>query len=623
MHNFVPHVPALFYALLEYDKNLAAYEAKSDTLLLTALHYAVNHRFDQIIEDIISAQIDVGYSFKNKEPVHFYRRPNHDPPLILAVKKGYISTTVLLMYLLPDKSIVYTTMWSRRNILHIAVLRKNKEMIHTILEHSPRSLLHKIINGQDEDGNTPLHLLIEYGFFVPELIKHNLVDMMVRNEKDQTPLDMLYSEEEVISHQAKIKYLLDDALANRKSWGIDIRGRLSNPENRWGATKRLLKDLKLRADMNHLKEEEFHEWKEKIKPYRERTTTQIIVTALITTVTFTVGFTMPGGYHQSGEPDEGLVLLSKKKAFEVFMVSDALALALSITSLFIYFISSLYDDPHQVSRFDVASTVLNIISIIAMILTFIAGIYVVLSHSPGVEKSKSEKLVLDLSTISIDELVVAVLYVEEVALEVATEVDEVVEGSLSTEVRILKVINHLVVVKISEVVEEADFNNEVEERSHFAAAKEDKDVGTAMFLTYKGDEESKENVWYLDSGASNHMTGHKELFTEIDDTISGEVTFGDSSKIPVKGNDTVTIMSKKSEKKYVNDVYYIPALKNNIISLGQLVEKEYNIQMQDNSLIIRNQARELIANVEMSKNHLFTLDMQINVQKCLKSVIKE
>ncbi|XP_074378708.1 uncharacterized protein LOC141720258 [Apium graveolens] len=64
------------------------------------------------------------------------------------------------------------------------------------------------------------------------------------------------------------------------------------------------------------------------------------------------------------------------------------------------------------------------------------------------------------------------------------------------------------------------------------AAKEDKDVGTAMFLTYKGDQESKKNVWYLDSGASNHMTGHKELFTKIDDTISGEVTFGDSSKIP-------------------------------------------------------------------------------------------
>ncbi|XP_074362613.1 uncharacterized protein LOC141702933 [Apium graveolens] len=188
----------------------------------------------------------------------------------------------------------------------------------------------------------------------------------------------------------------------------------------------------------------------------------------------------------------------------------------------------------------------------------------------SIEESK------DLSTISIDELVgslqvheqrmnqydmqatwkrrykvrcplvivlgVAVLYVAEVALEVATEVDEVVEDSLSTEVKTLKVINHLVVVKISEVVEEADVNNEV------TTAKEDKDVGTAMFLTYKGDKESKKNVWYLDSGASNHMTGHKELFTEIDDTISGKVTFGDSSKTPVKGKATVMIMSKKERK---------------------------------------------------------------------------
>ncbi|XP_074346456.1 uncharacterized protein LOC141685242 [Apium graveolens] len=79
----------------------------------------------------------------------------------------------------------------------------------------------------------------------------------------------------------------------------------------------------------------------------------------------------------------------------------------------------------------------------------------------------------------------------------------------------------------------------VEERSHFAAAKEDKGVGTSMFLTYKGDEKSKKNVWYLDSGASNHMTGHNELFTEIDDTISGEVTFGDLSKISVKGKACV------------------------------------------------------------------------------------
>ena len=66
-----------------------------------------------------------------------------------------------------------------------------------------------------------------------------------------------------------------------------------------------------------------------------RTSTQIIVTALITTVTFTVGFTVPGGLNQNGQQKEGLVLLAKKTAFRAFIVSDALALLLSTTSLFL------------------------------------------------------------------------------------------------------------------------------------------------------------------------------------------------------------------------------------------------------------------------------------------------
>ena len=90
----------------------------------------------------------------------------------------------------------------------------------------------------------------------------------------------------------------------------------------------------------------------------------------------------------------------------------------------------------------------------------------------------------------------------------------------------------------------------MKERSHFAAAKEDKDVGTTMFLTYKGDEENKKTVWYLESGASNHMTGHKELSTEIDDTISGEVTFGDSSKIAFKGK----VLSRSCQRKVKRNI---------------------------------------------------------------------
>lgn len=49
---------------------------------------------------------------------------------------------------------------------------------------------------------------------------------------------------------------------------------------------------------------------------------------------------------------------------------------------------------------------------------------------------------------------------------------------------------------------------------------------------------------------------------------------------------------------------YIHALKNNIISLDQLVEKGYDIIMRDNSLVIQNL---FIVNVEMTNNRMFTL----------------
>lgn len=38
-----------------------------------------------------------------------------------------------------------------------------------------------------------------------------------------------------------------------------------------------------------------------------------------------------------------------------------------------------------------------------------------------------------------------------------------------------------------------------------------------------GEKYVESNVWYLDNGASNHMTGYKSKFTELDEEITGQV----------------------------------------------------------------------------------------------------
>ena len=45
--------------------------------------------------------------------------------------------------------------------------------------------------------------------------------------------------------------------------------------------------------------------------------------------------------------------------------------------------------------------------------------------------------------------------------------------------------------------------------------------------------------WYADTGASSHMTGRKELFPTLDETVRGTVRFGDGSVVEICGKGTV------------------------------------------------------------------------------------
>ncbi|KAL4387339.1 hypothetical protein GQ457_09G012280 [Hibiscus cannabinus] len=161
-----------------------------------------------------------------------------------------------------------------------------------------------------------------------------------------------------------------------------------------------------------------------------------------------------------------------------------------------------------------------------------------------------------------------------------------------------------------------------EERIHVAAAEEENEE-SHVFLSYKGNEESKKNIWYLDNCASNHMCGRKEWFMELDEKVRGRVIFGDDSHAEVKGKGKVMITQKNGEKKYITDVYYVLAMKSNIISLGQLLEKGYEVQMKNRSLSLKNKNGELVVQVDMTRNRLFTIDIEYGEVKCMKTAIKD
>ncbi|KAL0546348.1 hypothetical protein IC582_016256 [Cucumis melo] len=99
--------------------------------------------------------------------------------------------------------------------------------------------------------------------------------------------------------------------------------------------------------------------------------------------------------------------------------------------------------------------------------------------------------------------------------------------------------------------------------------------------------------------------------------------FGDVTKIPVKGKGKILINLKNGKHEFISNVYYVPNMKNNILTLGQLLEKDYNILMKDYSLLIRDNHDKMIAKVQMTKNRMFLLNIQTDVVKCLKSCLED
>lgn len=174
--------------------------------------------------------------------------------------------------------------------------------------------------------------------------------------------------------------------------------------------------------------------------------------------------------------------------------------------------------------------------------------------------------------------------------------------------------------KYGHYANECSSSRQVEEKAILVEV-EDKDELTLLVARHD-EQEGRIEPWHIDSAASNHMTGEEDLFVKMEES-KGNVTFGDESKAPVKGKGKILIRAKDGSHQYISDVYNVPNLKSNILSVGQLLEKNYDIHFKDRSATIRNPEGKLIAKVPMTKNRIFLLNIQHDETKCLKSCLKD
>ena len=81
------------------------------------------------------------------------------------------------------------------------------------------------------------------------------------------------------------------------------------------------------------------------------------------------------------------------------------------------------------------------------------------------------------------------------------------------------------------------------------------------------------------------MTHNKSLFKEWCEITSSKVRVGDGKHITVKGKGTIAI-STCHGTKLITDVLYVFDIDQNLLSVGQLVEKGYKILFNNSYCLI-------------------------------------
>jgi transposase InsO family protein len=143
-----------------------------------------------------------------------------------------------------------------------------------------------------------------------------------------------------------------------------------------------------------------------------------------------------------------------------------------------------------------------------------------------------------------------------------------------------------------------------------ASFVEEKGNQARLFMA-KTDEESDEiQIWFLDSGCSNHMTGFKHLFDELDESYKKVVKLGDDKEIQVEGKGNIAVQTSSHNTRILHDVYYIPQLSHNLLSIGQMMDSGCTIKFEgDNCRIVDAAMDQTMATVKKTQNNLFPLEI--------------
>ena len=99
------------------------------------------------------------------------------------------------------------------------------------------------------------------------------------------------------------------------------------------------------------------------------------------------------------------------------------------------------------------------------------------------------------------------------------------------------------------------------------------------------------SVWFLDSGASFHMTEDKDLFSDLDEKDLGvHIEMGDDGRYSETNIGTISFERESSKPFILKDVMHVPGLKKNLISVVMLEDKGYDVVFSEGKAFLHSKA---------------------------------
>ncbi|XP_048327627.1 uncharacterized protein LOC112491287 [Ziziphus jujuba] len=295
----------------------------------------------------------------------------------IAAKQGHVNVMEQIISHKPDAcDSVDNRGW---NPLHVAVANAKLNVVRFILK-TPR--LESLINAADNEGNTPLHVAAARDKYsiITILVNEIKVRKKAQNHNFQKPIDLIRTNPnigELYKSMIAMKLEKQDGQPSLRSLvhKEEYRQPIKKDINRVGSNKH--------KDHDHTSKEVGNDQDKDMKSNRLKniSTIHLLVATLIATVTFTAGFTMPGGFEQDQSSRKGLALLSDNTYFHLFVIADSLAFYCSSASVFLQFCAASEHNYHLLLRFTKVSATLTYISSLGMVVAFTSALHAVMPGS--------------------------------------------------------------------------------------------------------------------------------------------------------------------------------------------------------------------------------------------------